>query len=59
MILRFASRKHSTLSSFIQKAAEKMPNKDQINTEEARTEGKGSMLWWGQTGTGKMQLKPQ
>lgn len=45
----------NTLSSFIQRAVVKRPNKDQIDTQEAGIEEKDSVLRWGQTWTGKMQ----
>lgn len=44
----------NALSSFIQRAAVKRPNKDQINTEEARREGRVSVQRWGQPGTWKI-----
>lgn len=45
----------NALSSFIQRAAVKRPNKDQINMEEARREGRVSVQRWGQPGTWKTQ----
>lgn len=47
----------NALSSFIQRAAVKRPNKDQINMEEARREGKVSVQRWGQPGTWRRNKK--